>query len=390
MKVFILKSDLMQALSVVKLGIASNPILPIMENVKLTIKEGFIRLQSTDNNISVTKDILNAKVEGEGSFLIQGQAVKLISALKEGEIKIEHKENLMIISQGRSKYKFPSEDVIDFPKVMMPGNLEDSQEACVEFGNFATSLIDAVYFVSKNESQVAMTGVLLQIEDNELTITATDAHTLTTTVIESPSMKPLKEPAKLIIPQKLISLLKVAKSNTDFCTLNFTQNKLCLSFGNTIISSTLIDENYPNYKAVIPDDSVGSILLNKKSFLNCIKRLILLSNKITNAVAMTYNETGFVMSSNDLDFATDGLEIVTDNVEIDMPNEGFFGFNGILMTNLLNTLKQDTVKIELGSDDGRRPMLIKEFSESVSRTTLIMPIMLSEDFDYKSIVEKIK
>lgn len=399
MKITVDKSKIVKALSILKNGINSNPILPILENILVELDKGVLNLTTTDNQITISQKI-DCEIEGEGKFLLHTSAVKLIEALKDGSIKIEYIEgnevkmtaSQVIIKQKKNKYKFPSEDALDFPNSKLAFSDKKSKEICIEFDNFKDSLIDTLGFVSKNESMVAMTGVLLEIEDTALRITATDAHILSTTRIENPSMKPLKDKIAMILPQKIINVLKSVNFPSEFCTLFLNENKLSILVGDLIISSTLIDETYPNFRAVIPKEKIGGITIPKKEFLSSLKRLRLLANKITAGVVMVYCPKGIALFASDIDHALDGTEILVEGIEVTMEGKGGkIGFNSAFMANLVGTLNLKNITIDLSSDDGNKAMIMKEESESVERTTLMMPIMLDEkDFDIKDIVSKIK
>ena len=398
MKIIVEKSKMVKALSILKNGISSSPILPILENILVEIDDSVLKLRTTDNQITISQTI-DCTVEGEGKFLLHTSAVKLIEALKDDLIKIEYVEaneakntaSKVIIKQGKNKYKFPSEDSLDFPNQKLAYQNKESKELCVEFGNFKDILIESLKFVSKNESMYAMTGVYLEIEGSTLEITATDAHTLSTTRIENPSMKPLKEKLGIILPQKVINVLKSINFESDFCTLYLNESKMSLLVGDVSISSTLIDGVYPNFRAVIPKEKVGDIVIPKKELLSSLKRLRLLANSITSQVCMVYCPKGVAIFASDLDRSLDGIEILTEGVAITMNTKGGkIGFNSVFMANILNTLNLPNVTIDFSSDDGNKAMIMKEESESIERTTLMMPVMLDEDIDIKDIVSKIK
>lgn len=382
MTIQIQQEQLKAALSMIKLGIASNPILPILEDVKVLVSENNLRLQSTDNRISMTIDV-EVDVKHEGGFTLSRKAVELINSLKKGLITLFVKEKTLHVIQGKSSYKFPIGEIEDFPTIKTASDFENPIE--VEYENFKQSLVDCIPFCSKNEMQAAMTGVCMGIDGSRIQLGATNAHILNHTNIESPSITGFKS-ENVIVPIDVVKILKSLSIQADFCQISLQEHFMCIKVENLSISCRLIDENFPAYKRIIPQTDVGSITFNCKELKASLKRLALLANATTKQIAVVYQDNGVALAASDLDFETDGVEVIPCEVNME---KGHIGLNINFLLSVMDTLKKDTITLTFSSNTGNKAIIIKEDNESVTRLALLMPVVLNE-VGIESIREKIQ
>lgn len=385
MKLKIQKSLLQDSINLVKLGIASNPILPILEEIKVTLSVGNMRLQSTDNNIAITLDV-PCDSSSECSFTFTKKAIDLIPSLKNEELTLNLKDSTLKISQGKNSYKFPIGDYQDFPTIKTVEDFEDS--ITLEYANFKQSIVDSLPFCSNNEAQVAMTGVFIELKGSSVALTATNAHLLSHIVIESPTLGTEAEEKRVIIPNSFAKIFKTLKLNPEFCKVSFLERMICVSMDNLSISCRLIDENYPNFRAIMPDSEVGGIDIDKKRLASALKRLSLLANSTSKQAALVYQSDGFALAVNDIDFQINAVEIFTNDLEIDL-DDGHIGVNISFLQSIIPTLHRSRIKLSLATYDKRSPILIKEDHDSIKKLALVMPVILDSD-NFDSIREKIK
>lgn len=387
MNISISKKSLLDALNIVKLGIASNPILPILEEVKVSFSDGQLQLQATDNNIGITLNVNEeVTIEGEGAFTFCQKVISLIPTLKDGIIDILISENSIVLKQGKNKYTFPSSDPNDFPLIINEFGIPDGSLLSIEYYNFKQTLIDSLDFCSTNESQVALCGIFLEMRDQYMLVTATNAHLLSTSKIESPTIN--NQEIDVIIPSSFAKVLKSIKRNPEFCNIIMGEKNICVVLDGVSISCRIVDENYPDYRKVIPSTNVGHLSFPSSSFLDSVKRLKILADKSTVGAAFVYNKCGVAMCCKDSDFDIDGLEIMNDGVDSDM-GKGFIGFNLKNILTAISSLKDDQIKFLFSGNSPSNAVIIEEDSASVSRRILMMPLLLDHS-NYDSIYELLK
>lgn len=374
MKLTIEKNALVPMLSMLKHGIGNNTIIPILDNIKVYTKDGLLYMQTSDNNMTVTVSQPSDKLGlDDYSFLLHSSAIPLLTQLKSGEIEIEAnpETNVVKIKQEKNVYKIGMEDVNDYPT----NDKNEYHGICeLDFAILKEALTNAMIFVSSNDS-VSMRGILLEIENQKITVVATDAHVLLRTIITCESHIEGKQ--KIIIPTKIVAALKTVKHSGGI-SIATNENSCTFSFGNVVFKQRLIDENYPTYEAVIPKAVETTIKVNKAEFIETLKRLSVLANKTTSGLAMVFNSSKMCITAADLDKGTDGKEYLS--VDSDTPTPKFIGFSEGKMSSVLPCIAGNEIELNL-TNSNRGAIIINEHTEDSMKMILVMPIMLAETIE---------
>jgi DNA polymerase-3 subunit beta len=106
---------------------------------------------------------------------------------------------------------------------------------------------------------------------------ATDGRRLS--YIKKTPDAPMKEFEGVIIPPKVLNLIKKLASGEGTFSLAVTEKNLFVQFDNQRISSALIEGQFPNYRRVIPEEQKYRILVKKDELLEALKRVSLLVEK---------------------------------------------------------------------------------------------------------------
>ena len=86
-------------------------------------------------------------------------------------------------------------------------------------------------------------------------------------------------------------------------SLIFSENHVFLNNGKDVFYSKIIDEKFPNYNAVIPEDNSKELIAQKTEMLNNIKAASIATNKNTNQISLNFSEGKvFFKSVNQPDF----------------------------------------------------------------------------------------
>lgn len=365
-------------LAVLKHGITDNTILPILENIKVFVKDGLLYMQSTDNNLTV---VMSEAIEGiveDMAFLLTSSALPLLNQLKSGEVEFfaDKLSNTVKITHGKNLYKFPMEDVADYPI----GGADNYESICeLDFLVLKQALENAMVF-THDSSANSMSGVFLEISRGQITVVSTNAQILLKTVINCQGPE---ETQKLIIPTKVISAMKTMKY-TGKVYISANEKNIAFILGNIVFTQRLMDENYPNYERVIPTQTQISVLVKKNIFKEALKRLGILSNKVTHSLAMVFNNEKMCIVAADIDKGTDGKEFL--DVSSETEEQRVIGFSESFMSLAVQCLTNDDISIELSNGE-RGAMLIREEDEDSIKTILVMPIMLDDSSEFKNLLQ---
>ena len=128
-----------------------------------------------------------------------------------------------------------------------------------------------IFAVSDDESKYAMNGALLEKDGSGLIMVGTDGRRLS--YINRRIESEIPDFPKATIPSKFLNLIrKLAVGEGDF-EISVNQNSISLRFGSCTISSSLIKNDFPAYKRVIPEHQSRFCTVNISLLSDALKRV---------------------------------------------------------------------------------------------------------------------
>jgi DNA polymerase III subunit beta len=369
MKFSVSSSDLLKQLQVVSGAIASNPVLPILEDFLFTIQDNKLSIAATDLETSVTTQ-LEVMSDGEGSIAVPAKILMdTLKQLPQQPITLSFNDSFGVeITSAYGKYRLSGENGADYPSLP---EAEGTEKVTLPAAALNQAITKTLFATSNDDLRPAMTGVYFQVEAGKIIFVATDAHKLVKyTVHEAQS----DVSTTFIVPKKALNLLKNALGSAGDVELSFNKANAFFSFGTTQLICRLIDQRYPDYNAVIPIDNPNLLTVGRADFQNSLKRIAIYANKTTNQVVLTINPGSLNVSAQDLDFANEATE------QLACTYEGTpltIGFNAKFVIEMLGVLESDEVKFELSTPTRAGILLPIDQNDGASILMLVMPVMLS-------------
>jgi DNA polymerase-3 subunit beta len=178
-----------------------------------------------------------------------------------------------------------------------------------------------------------------------------------------------------ILPKKALNLLKSNLPQDDSATqVDFNDSNAFFTFGDVSLICRLIDERYPDYQAVIPEENPNRLTINRTEFLNSIKRSSIYGNKTTNQVNVKITGSELTIHAEDIDLSNEAVErLGCDYTGQDME----IGFNARLLIEMLQNLSTSDIIIELSSPSRAGIILPSENVENENLLMLLMPMMIA-------------
>lgn len=353
--------------------LTTNNSLPILEDFLFEISEGQLTILASDLDNTI---ITTMKAEAQEPGKVAIPAKMLIDSLKSFPEQpltfIINPDTYGIeIASGYGKYKLHGHDPAEFPKI---AEIEDGTSFSMD-GSILYSGINKTIFATGNDDlRPVMSGVLMQIGEENLTMVATDSHRLVRyrrTDVKADS------DASFIIPKKPLNLLKnlLGYVNGDV-TIQFNAKNASFSFDHIRVVCRLIDGRYPNYEAVIPKENPFRLSIQRQDLMSSIRRVAIFSSKSTNQVKLNIQGSELQINAEDLDYANSASERLTcqyegEDIEI--------AFNSKFITEMLSNLDTDRVNLNMSAPN-RAGILLPE-SETPDKDEdllmLVMPVMVN-------------
>jgi DNA polymerase-3 subunit beta len=361
-------SELLKQLNIASGAISTNPVLPVMEDYLFFVSNNVLTITSTNLETTIITKI-DVTADEDGIIAIPAKMLlETIKALPEQPITITVDENNGVkILSAFGVYKLSGDSAEDFPT---PPVEDDVETLVLSSKKIQKGITNTIFATSNDELRLAMTGVLIQIDFTKLHFVATDAHKLVKYTIGNLKTDIARS---LIVPKKGLNLVKNALSEECDVTISFNKTNIFFNFGRTKVVCRLIDAKYPEYNAVIPVENPYEAILNRKDFLNSLRRIAIYANKSTNQVIVNITERSMTISAQDLDFSNEATEQLNCTFTGDAMT---MGFNAKFLGEMLAVLENEEIKIMLSSPS--RPGLIVPTEEEADEALmmLVMPVMM--------------
>lgn len=221
-----------------------------------------------------------------------------------------------------------------------------------------------------------LTGMLLEIQGQNLTAVATDGHRLAVAYRE---LVETCDETRVIIPGKAVSglerllleLVKTAKE-TDLVELGIDDEFLysALNFGEMTINLTarLIDGKFPDYRRVLPTNNDKVSIFDKDEMVAVLRRISVLNTKESPGVLLGFGEsdTATISSHNrEQDEAVEVLPVSFTGKPIEI------SFNESYLRAVLNVLEGD-IRLEMMQPNS--PTRIYQVGDEHRHQYVVMPM----------------
>jgi DNA polymerase III subunit beta len=222
---------------------------------------------------------------------------------------------------------------------------------------------------SRDETRPVLTGILISATDRELLMVATDSYRLSIKRTELEA--PLSGSLEANVPARALQeLTRIAQqSESAELTAGVEQNQVVFELGGVVLSSRLIDGQFPNYRQLIPEAVEHELRLATTELADVVRRISLLAQK--NApLRLAFGEGQLTVSAQ-----TPDVGEASETVPVPFHGEPFeIGFNPEFLRDGVESIDTDELVMKLISP--LRPGLI-ESPESGDFVYLVMPIRLN-------------
>ncbi len=345
--------------------------LPILSSVLLSTDNGKLRLQATDLEISQVINI-EADVTADGSIAVPHRTMlDITSEMPEGELQIEVLEDRRVkLSTPFGNYSIMGKPAEEFPALPVI----DGHHTVKISAEQLDSIIDKTSFaVSRDELKPSLLGVLFRFADDGLKAVATDGHRLVRYIKSDFDSGDYR--GDNIIPVKFLNILSSYLVGEDEVSLNIGENHIMIHSKDTKLYTRIIEERFPDYESVFPQDNDKKVILNRHELLATVRRVSIFSNKTTHQIAFRLDQDGLEVSTEDVETVSTARETLPCEYEGDSL---LIGYNSNYLRDILMHLDAEKLCGEFKSAVSAAIFYDDPPRENEDLTMLLMPIRLND------------
>ena len=370
MKFIVSSSLLLKNLQQINGVISANTVLPVLEDFLFEIQDKKMSVLATDLE-TVMRVQMDVESKTNGKVCIPAKILmESLKNIPEQPLTFNIDKNFSIeITSDNGKYKVMGENPDNFPKEPVA---EETVEFEISSSSFLSGISKALISVSTDDLRPAMTGVLVEMNINEIRFVSTDAHRL---MMYTRKDVTCPQQHSFIVPRKPLMLLKnVLPQNEDMLVISYNNNHLFIQHGTTKLVCRLIDARFPDYKVVIPKENPFKMVVNTNDFQGALKRVSIFSNKSTSQVVLTISGSELQLAGQDVDFSFEGNERM--NCQYD-GEDLQIAFNAKFMIEMLGAVDAEEVAIELSTPNKAGIIRPLNQDEGEDIMMLVMPLMIN-------------
>lgn len=338
----------------------------ILANLLLTAANGVLEIIATDLQIGIRSGT-QTQVLKEGEITVSAR--KLVDIIKEldanADVELMAHDAFLEIKSGRSKFRLSTLPAIDYPG--LPDN--DTELTFSISGATLAGMIAATGFaMSSDETRKYLTGTLFEATpEHGLRLVATDGHRL---ALAENAIDQSIESNKCIVPRKTVmEMRKIAEEAEGEISLSLGKRQIRLETGNHLLTSKVIDAQFPVYEDVIPSGNNEEATINRAAMDQVLRRSMIVANEFTHDVRVQFSDTTvFVVACNT------EQEQAEERTDADYQGRDLtIGFNGRYLRDVLGAIGTEHVRIRL--KDELSPVLILEEGHERAKY-VVMPMRI--------------
>jgi DNA polymerase-3 subunit beta len=350
------------ALALVSRAVSPRSTLPILSNVLLETTPEGLRLTATNLDLTITTTV-PAEVVREGRVTVPARLVtEYIASLAEAPctLELDPSTQVLRVTCGIHRTNIHGIDAVEFP----PLPARDAEATVsLDAATLDAAIGQTVVAASTDEARPVLTGVLLQLEGETVTLAATDGHRLAVRRLSPKGDGEGEAPAAIsvIVPARHLGEVAraiTANRPTVEVTLAASRNHIFFTMRDVEVSSRLIEGAYPNYAQVIPSAQTTTVTLASATLLRETRTASILAKDAANVVRLATGEGTLTLHAQTAEVGDDeapltatvdgeGVQIafnaryVLDALGVIDSEEVALGFNGPLSPGVIRPVGRD-------------------------------------------------
>ncbi|MGI8428046.1 MAG: DNA polymerase III subunit beta [Solirubrobacteraceae bacterium] len=339
-----------------------------LSGVQITARTGACELRATDMDVGLRVP-LEGELTREGVVVLPARLLlDVVRSLPAQRISLELRaaEQDVELVSGNATFHIRTLRTEDFPPFPDP---DPDSAVSIPAQAFVSTALKVAGSASRDDTRPVLTGILVSASGQELRMVATDSYRLSVkvTALEAP----LAAGFEVNVPARALQeLARVAGHDADEqLSVSVRQNQVLFVLGRVVLSSRLIDGQYPNYRQLLPETFEHELRIAGPELTGVVRRISLLAQR--NAplqLAFAPGELTVSARTPDIGEARESLPVAFQGEPLEI------GFNPEFLRDGLEAIDQTDVLLKLISP--LRPGLIEAADESGFKY-LIMPIRLN-------------
>ena len=322
--------------------------------IYITTKNGKVEMQANDYEIGI-RITIDANIIEEGTIVLSTRYFQeWVRKTPTDTITLESNAETkqLLLSSESSQFNLITMNPDDFNLVEQ---IQDENHIDVDGEQFKQMIDLTNYAAASEEDRPIFTGALLEGEDKNLTMVATDT--------------PMPVAMRILIPTKTLAEVSrlLPTDQPTVVRIIWNRTNVVFLFDTIYLFSRLIEGQYPDYEKVIPSQFDSSAILNCRDFAGAVDRVSLLAKDAS------YNFIRYDWDEKEVTLSTQNAEIGMAKEEVLCEFKGTpftISFNGRYIGDILRHSSGDRIHLYLKQNG---PVVIRQ-DDNPNYTYVVTPV----------------
>ncbi|MGR0218829.1 DNA polymerase III subunit beta [Agromyces sp. ZXT2-6] len=273
--------------------------LPILSGVLIQANDDGLVLSSFDYEVSSRTEI-QADVEEPGTVLVSGRLLAEIAGrLPNAPVKVSTEESRISVTCGSASFTLLSMPVEEYPSIPEIGE----QTGVVPAEEFASAVAQVAVAASRDDVTPVITGVQLEVRENNVSLVATDRYRVAIREIEwdggGVAGEGVESLAALVPARTLQEVGKTFGHSGNIAiaiTSRDDRELIAFSADRKTVTSLLIKGNFPPVRRLFPETVDNYAVMNTAELIEATRRVSLVLEREA-ALRFTFTADGLTLEA---------------------------------------------------------------------------------------------
>ncbi|GAB5443477.1 MAG: DNA polymerase III subunit beta [Fuerstiella sp.] len=338
----------------------------VLRNVYMHLGSNGAELVGTDQEVAIRFAVDGVNTTSTGEVLLPTARVSsILRELQDDQFELQVEEQSLTLKAPSATFRLSSEDPRDFPPVP---EFEEKDYFRIPSSVFRQIIRRTSFATDVESTRYALGGLLLEFEDGNVTVAATDSRRLAVATAACETEGSPKAPEKTtVVPTRAMALLERSIDNdAEFVDVAVRENDVLMRSGRCVIYSRLVEGRFPKYRDVIPSSGAVSISLTGGPFHAAVRQAQIVTDEESRGVDFVFADSQLTLSSRAQDVGESKIELPIEYTH----EEIRITFDPRYVADFLKVLPPETlVDLQLTSSEHAAVFRVED-----SYTYVIMPL----------------
>jgi len=333
---------------------------------------GLLTFTATDLNIMARIEVA-ATVEEGGSLLVSAKHIsEIIRDFPDSDIKFHTSDDHLFVKCENFNFQISYTDPALFP---ITNKINSESEFRITANQFKRLVQNSLFCASTdaNNSMSICTGAYVKIENQQLTMAATDTRRIAEAQVKTEFA--LDIPYEIVIPPKALQYIEKSISpETEFVTIKYDEHRVSFTLPGIELITNKYEGRFPTYTVAFKNPPNYTLILDKnklKSAINCVSHL---SEDEDRLIKITLERSAVKVESIISEQGTGNG--VIEEFNYDGP-ECFFALNSRFLLSFINVIETPEIVLKFRSTEEPFWIYNNESYDDIELRFVVMPMRMN-------------